>query len=329
MQAASRPLFEKALERASEFQRARRWSEADACYREALRISPGHPDALNGLGVLAFAMGDFTVARRHFEQGLQADSGSELIFTNLARVLYAMGDWESLSGQLDEGARRGLNSEVLTALRNAAFGRKPGRKIFCVGRNKTGTTSLAHALRGLGFSMGYQPRGEMLRKDWHQRDLRRISQLVETADAFQDVPFSLPGICASMDTLFPGSRFILTVRDDADQWYRSLTEFHKKIVTGGKNIPTAQELKNFYYRYPGYLWEAAQTTYGVTEETLYDKALYTRHYDDHNEAVVRYFSGRPADLLVLNLSDPNAMRSLCEFLGIAWAGQAMPHANKT
>lgn len=151
-------------------------------------------------------MGDFIAARSHFEQALQADPGSELIFTNLARVLYATGDWEALSGQFDEATRRGLNSEVLTALRHAAFSKKSGRKIFCIGRNKTGTTSLEHALRGgMGFSMADQPRSEMLLKDWHRRDFGRIAQLVETADAFQDTPFSLPHTYAAMDALFPGA----------------------------------------------------------------------------------------------------------------------------
>lgn len=294
-----------------------------------MRLSPGHPDAYNGMGVLAFTVGDFISARANFEQGLRAAPDSELIFTNLARVLYAMGEWELLRQALNDGVQKGVKIDVLTALWNAAFGKKTGRKIFCVGRNKTGTTSLEHALSSLGFAMGCQPRGEMLRKDWYRRDFSRIAQLVETADAFQDTPFSLPETYAAMDTSFPGSKFILTVRDDADQWYRSLTEFHKKIVTGGKSLPTAQELKNFTYRYPGYLWEAAQMNYGVTEATLYDKDLYTRHYLNHNAAVVRHFQDRPADLLVLNVSEANAMRSLCEFLSIEWTGQTMPHSNKT
>ena len=329
MQSTIPSSFENAIQRGSALQRERRWSEAADCFREAMRLSPGHPDAYNGMGVLAFATGDFISARVNFERGLRAAPDSTLIFTNLARVLYAMGDWELLQAVLKTGADRGVMSDVLTAIGHAAFTKKTGRKIFCVGRNKTGTTSLEHALRSLGFSMGLQARGEVLRKDWHQRDFRRISQLVETAEAFQDVPFSLPDTYASMDAAFPGSKFILTIRDTADQWYRSLTEFHKKIVTGGRNIPTAQELKNFHYRYPGYLWEGAQLTYGVTEETLYDKALYIQHYLDHNAAVARHFQDRPADLLVLNVSDPDAMRLLCDFLSIEWTGQAMPHANKT
>ncbi|MFM9916362.1 MAG: sulfotransferase [Rhizobacter sp.] len=281
------------------------------------------------MGALAFTMGDFMSARANFERGLRASPESELIFTNLARVLYAMGEWTQLQNALNQAQQRGMKSDVLAALRNAAFGKKSGTKIFCIGRNKTGTTSLEHALMSLGFSMGLQARGEMLREDWHRREYARIAQLVETADAFQDVPFSLPGTYAAMDARFPGSKFILTVRDDADQWYRSVTEFHKKIVTGGKHLPTADELKRFSYRYPGYLWDAARMVYGATEETLYDKTLYTKNYLDHNEAVRQHFSERPADLLVLNVSSPDAMRSLCAFLSIEWTGQTMPHSNKT
>ncbi len=323
------PSFANAIQRGTALQRERRWSEAADSFREAMRLSPGHPDAFNCMGVLAFATGDFFSARVNFERGLCAAPASELIFTNLARVLYAMGDWDVLKKVLNEGSQGGVTSDVLMKLHETAFKKKTGPKIFCIGRNKTGTTSLEHALMGLGFSMGYQPRGEMLLKDWHQQEYGRISQLVETADAFQDVPFSLPRTYAAMDALFPGSKFILTVRDSADQWYRSVTEFHKKIVTRGKNIPTADELRKFNYRYPGYLWDSARMVYGATEETVYDKTLYVKNYLDHNEAVLQHFDGRSADLLVLNVSDPNAMRSLCGFLAIEWTGQTMPHSNKT
>eukprot|EP01038_Epipyxis_sp_PR26KG_P003785 gene3785-biopygen2823 len=110
--------------------------------------------------------------------------------------------------------------------------------------------------------MGHQPRGELLLGDWRERRFDRIAQLAQTADAFQDVPFSLPGTYAEMDAQFPGSRFILTVRDSADQWYRSVTRFHTKIVNQGRSLPTADDLKRFAYRHPGYLWQAAQATYG-------------------------------------------------------------------
>ncbi|MDL2336656.1 MAG: sulfotransferase [Pseudomonadota bacterium] len=329
MQSTSSLSFDSLIQKGSEFQQEGRWIEAEACYRKALTLSPGHPTAHNFIGVLAFTQEDFIAARLHFEAGLRAASSSELIFTNLARVLYVMGDWESLQHMVDHVARSGLKNEVLIALSDLAFGKKDGRKIFCIGRHKTGTTSLEKALADLGFSMGHQPRGEMLLKDWQERRFDRIAQLTETADAFQDTPFALPETYAAMDALFPNSKFILTIRDTADQWYQSLTRFHAKIVNQGKHIPTAAELKEFPYRYPGHLWDLAQANYGVTEESLYDRSIYIDNYLNHNASVLKYFSDRPKDLLVLNVSESDSMQRLCDFLGVEWTGQTMPHSNKT
>lgn len=90
------------------------------------------------------------------------------------------------------------------------FRRRP--KVFCVGRNKTGTTSIAKALRALGFKVGDQARAETLIEDWARRDFRKIVRYCRTADAFQDVPFSWPHTFEALDQAFPQSKFILTVR---------------------------------------------------------------------------------------------------------------------
>ncbi|MEO6421592.1 MAG: sulfotransferase [Candidatus Nitrotoga sp.] len=201
-------------------------------------------------------------------------------------------------------------------------------KIFCIGRNKTGTTSLEIALKSLGFRMGNQAQGEMLLDDWARRDFRRIVTLCKTADAFQDVPFSMPWTFQALDLAFPGSRFILTVRDTPDDWYQSLIRFHTKIV-GKCRIPTADDLRDFNYRYKGFLWRSAQINYGVNEHTLYNKELYTGHYMWHNQMVMNYFVFRPQDLLVLNLKDSESMLKLCNFLQVPYTGQSMPHENKS
>src|SRR5690606_4675563 len=101
-------------------------------------------------------------------------------------------------------------------------------KIFCIGRNKTGTTSLKVALRDLGYSIGSQRAAEHLIEDWGQRDFRRLVKLVSTADAFQDIPFSYDYTFQAMDAAFPGSKFILSIRDSPEQWYESLVRFTQK-----------------------------------------------------------------------------------------------------
>jgi hypothetical protein len=201
-------------------------------------------------------------------------------------------------------------------------------KIFCVGRNKTGTTSLEQALRGLGYQLGNQRQGELLLDDWARRDFRRIVELARSADAFQDLPFSLPFTYQALDAAFPGSKFILTLRSNPQDWYDSVVRFHSAIV--GKSVPPrADELRAFGYVYPGWLLKCQQLAYGVSEQMIYDRDIYMRHYVMHSLNVVDYFRFRTDQLLVLNLAEPNAMDKLCRFLDIEYTGQAMPHLNRT
>lgn len=201
-------------------------------------------------------------------------------------------------------------------------------KIFCIGRNKTGTTSLEQALKNLGYQLGDQTSGERLFRDWIRRDFRRIVDLCTTADAFQDIPFSLPYTYQALDQAFPGSRFVLSVRDSADEWYESMVRFHTQIVGKGRT-PTADDLREFKYCYPGFLWEVQQHVFRVKEGQEYDRAVCTENYERHNEDVRRYFYYRPEALLVLNVADSDAMRCLCRFLGREYCGQEMPHLNRS
>ena len=177
------------------------------------------------------------------------------------------------------------------------------RKIFCIGRNKTGTTSLKAAFKALGFKVGDQALAESLIDDWARRDFRRIVRYCLSADAFQDIPFSLPYTFEALDQSFPHSRFILTIRDSAEDWFDSVLAFHSAVFANGR-LPTAEDLKRATYREAGWMWRAHQLVYGCDENSVYHKPTYTQHYEKHNAAVLDYFCHRKEDLLVLNLSDP-------------------------
>lgn len=198
--------------------------------------------------------------------------------------------------------------------------------MFCVGANKTGTTSMQIALRKLGYRIGNQAKAELLIKDWARGDFQKIVAYCRGANAFQDVPFSYPNTFRVMDAEFPGSKFILTLRSSTDEWYESLVRFHTKLVGKGR-IPTVDDLRQFGYRYPGFLWDAARLRYGADESKLYDREHYGHCYEEHNRAVMEHFKDRPNDLLVLNVSDANAMERLMTFLGYPYNGEKMPHAN--
>lgn len=202
-------------------------------------------------------------------------------------------------------------------------------KIFCVGHNKTGTTSVQAALTDLGYKFGSQWDSEILLEDWVKRDFRRIIKFCETADAFQDVPFSLAYTYQTVDYAFPGSKFILTMRSSPEEWFESTIRFYKKIFGNDGEI-TSQLIKNYSGGNDlGWLWRFQQYVYGAAEDTLFSKELYIASYEKHNAQIIEYFKYRPNDLLVLNLADPSAMKRLCDFVGIKYTGQVMPHLNRS
>lgn len=206
---------------------------------------------------------------------------------------------------------------------------KKSAKIFGVGHSKTGTTSLAAALKELGYTVGKQTPAERLLPDWSKRDFRRIAEYCETAQAFQDIPFSLPYTFQAMDMYFPNSKFVLTVRADPEQWYQSLVNFHKKIW-GAENIAALSKLKELAYpAYKGFPYDVRVLVHDCTESDPYNKNALIAHYNLHNEMVRDYFRNRPDDLLILNVSEKGAYQKLCSFLGKPCVSEEMPWRNKT
>jgi len=314
------------LQKAAALHQAGQLKAAEGCYRQVLAQSPENAVALHNLGVVAIQEGDLQRAAPYFEHALKAAPDNVIYWRSMANCKYAMGLWEDAEALVREAETRGLRDAGLAAIAAAMKGEAGGRKVFCVGRNKTGTTSLEAALHSLGLRMGLQARGEMLTSDWARRDFTRILNLCKTADAFQDAPFSLPFTFQALDIGFPGSKFILTIRDSPEQWFESVKRFQTKIVNKGR-LPTADDLREFGYRCKGYLWHAFVRNYGDDEELLYDKDTYIAHYLNHNRSVIDYFRFRTDDLLVLNVGEPDAMRRLCEFVGLPFRGQKMPRLN--
>jgi hypothetical protein len=202
-------------------------------------------------------------------------------------------------------------------------------KVFCIGRNKTGTTSVDAALRDLGYRVAPQESAEMLLQEWSKRDFNKLKRYCLRYDAFQDVPFSYPFTFQEMDQAFPNAKFVLTVRDSAEEWHRSVSSYHAKLFSAGPRA-TAEELKQAKYCYDGYMWDCQRLLYGIDEGQEYDLEIYKAHYEAHNAAVIDYFRWRPEKLLVLNVKEERAYWKLANFLGQSVPVDAQfPWENKT
>jgi len=203
---------------------------------------------------------------------------------------------------------------------------KSFNKVFGIGANKTGTTSLQAIFHILGLNVANQQEGELCGVQAYNGNLRPLVDYINKYDAFQDAPFSIKTIYAQADALFPGSKFILTYRD-ADAWFESLLRFHKKILGVPANQPiTRENSANFPYLYPGYadLLNRINWLHDVDGEAglkidwnlLYNAEHYKNIYRARNHEIVRHFSERSRDFLVIDITSEKDTRKIVEFLGL-------------
>lgn len=204
-------------------------------------------------------------------------------------------------------------------------------KIFVIGDNKTGTTSIESYLKFHGVKMGNQPTAEMLYLNWlRYQNIEDIISYVHTAQGFQDVPFSKLDLYKILDKEFPESKFILTVRDSPEQWFNSLVTFYTKIWSTDKSSPpTKEDLQKADYRFRGYPWLIRKYSLLYKNIELYSPKEYKEIHDSRNKEIMQYFLNREKDFIKINVSNPKDFERLNKFLGINTNLKGFPHKNKT
>lgn len=166
-------------------------------------------------------------------------------------------------------------------------------------------------------------------EDWHRRDFEALIRFCRWYDAFQDYPFSLPDTYKVLDKAFPGSCFILSVRESSEAWLESMIRFHSEKFGVDGQPPDFEQLSRAEYRKPGFLARAQTLIYGIRPEQLYDSDIYQSHYEAYNADVRNYFANRPDDFLEVCLSDKDAYSRFCTFLEIEPIGDQFPWENRS
>jgi hypothetical protein len=203
-------------------------------------------------------------------------------------------------------------------------------KVFCIGLNKTGTTSWTQAMSDMGYMLGNERAAEVFFDDWVRNDYSRILHFCSSGEAFQDIPFSLSGIYRELYKAFPDGKFILTVRDSAEQWYRSVTRFHAKAWSPGGNCPpTPMDLKRTVYIYRGWPARFCRKVFKTSAEDPYNYESLLKFYERHLEDVTDYFSNKPGSFLMINVAEAGALKKMCGFIGVSYSGGEFPWRNRT
>jgi sulfotransferase family protein len=178
-----------------------------------------------------------------------------------------------------------------------------GPKVFGIGLNKTGTSSLHRALELLGYRSVHWGGLET-----HEQILRAIDDRKPMLDYLDPEPDAVSDVIAMTyyfylaDLEYPGAKFILTLRD-IDEWLDSRR----------RHVERNQRMKD-------------SGNYDGAFLTV-DIDTWVQEYRRH-EAVVRdYFARRPADLLCFRPAESD-WQPLCDFLGLPVPEQPFPWENR-
>ena len=168
-------------------------------------------------------------------------------------------------------------------------------KIFVIGYPKTGTTSSKVALRRMGVRVCGVVGG---RGTIRQHAMSYLPKY----DAFQNFPWSF--LYQDLDAACPGSKFILTTRDE-DSWISSM-------------------VRNFGYEGDNQL---RKCVFGYGNPRGHEE-IYLQTFRRHYAEVREYFADRPNDFMEMCLFEGEGWEKLCPFLGLEEPRSAFPHANR-
>jgi hypothetical protein len=182
-------------------------------------------------------------------------------------------------------------------------------KIFGIGLNKTGTTSLNEAVKLMGFkSVHWQcKKGNIkLLIEKNNANEQALLQGIDDHDAFFDWNHPRTNhLFKILDEQNPNSKFILHTRD-MDDWINSRYQHVRSIP----------DLEKWQRRYPDNPW------YNL------DVDAWKKEYQNHHKAVKKYFKDRPEDLLIFNVFEGDGWERLCDFLNQPVPSKSFPKKNE-
>lgn len=217
----------------------------------------------------------------------------------------------------EEWRQSRLRNKVVRFIRESAGDSwKPRPKVFGIGLSKTGTVSLSHALRALGYrrSLHWARNGKIL--GWPE---------FFYADAATDICCSSQ--FESLYYAFEDSKFIYTTRD-IDSWVKSIKKHYG--VEKPNELRRLHKSGDFWERKSGWKWYSSIRMIQVRESLYAQHDSWREAYETFDDRVNRFFRDKSSDrFLEMSVTNGDGWGRLCDFLGEDTPNRDFPHKNKS
>ncbi|XP_076801913.1 uncharacterized protein LOC143446244 [Clavelina lepadiformis] len=205
-------------------------------------------------------------------------------------------------------------------------------KVICSGMSKTGTKTLASALKTLGYNVyDFEEQVFYIGRDlqkvmdegWTVEDLRRIYKGV---DAVTDIPGCI--LWEELYHAFPDAKVIHTERASEEEWVRSQQKQidaaveHKSTRWLMQLSSTGRQAGNFVNA--AYRLQVSTQRFSPFYKTPFNAQFAKLRYREHN-ANVRAVASSDR---ILYFKFKDGWDPLCKFLGVPQPNKPFPHRNK-
>jgi Sulfotransferase domain/N-terminal domain of galactosyltransferase len=235
-------------------------------------------------------------------------------------------EYPHIRAKCDSGDLPDMNQSEVTVVNFGAFGcgtvrrnfssepielRPIPTRIFGCGLHKTGTTSLHHAFKTLGFNSAHWKNAHWAKAIWAEMRTFGKSTTLEKYYALSDLPIAI--LYKELDEAYPNSKFILTTRDEKD-WLRSVAGHWNRAVNEFKSAWSTDPFTHTIHK----------IIYG---QKNFDAQVMLARFRRHNAEVREYFKYRPDDFMEMKLESAS-WEPLCEFLERPSPSIAYPRLNE-
>ena len=211
-------------------------------------------------------------------------------------------------------------------------------RVFCLGLNKTSTTSISDDLENLGFNTF--PNTDSLFNGYlallFNDNIGTFIDFVENTKFtfFNDVPISTTVIGKKLIRYTPNSKFILSVRNNPELWVKSVKKFFHEYIEDNKLNPYKVNIDSysFYgdsnFNIYGYLSGLFESWDLDRFEGSLDEKLY-KFYLNHNREIRKELIKHNCEWIEIDASKQGELKRLTDFLGVYNTKENFVHINKS
>ena len=198
-------------------------------------------------------------------------------------------------------------NQAIKALKLRVKRRKPADsvKVFCIGLQKTGTTTFQKCMETLGYD--HKGNSPEIFSEWLRNNKSAVFDIIEKYDSFDDVPYFV--LYREIFARYGArARYVLTLRSSPEIWLESMK------AHALQSRPWTSNFDNIYgHPYP----------HGYENKFLH-------FYTAHVEGVRQFFrdQGAQDSLCELCWENGDGWGKLCAFLGKPPPNVPFPHSRK-